>query len=625
MSQCVLGHGAVEKVQDLARKLKKSYLPARTVADSSSEIMDPAQLLDDAVLSSAALLPTAACLLIGNPEVLLQPALVSVFHFFLASPMYSLAAIDVSRTSRFVRQNSRAARPAAPSSGAIPETREADTLAASSPTIRGASGDQVGERHAQRSKADSFLHTRDFRRQRQTAARVPPSQEHVPASSNSRKQESFPRRPVGQRATASARAGKDRGTVDGELQGDGAGAQPFPAGVTAGHEARVADNAELFEGPKDRRLSFVGLSSMTEGDIAGPSGAISPGGSINVSTATAAAERLAAATSALPIVYSSEQYSKSATTYDTALFLHPSIAAIQQLQILASWIAREFRARLIQDAEAAAAAELISRHKRLLRKLKRQTSRAGGRRRRENVKSQPGPRKGRGNMSANAPARNARGYSAPCEGALPIPEHAAGIQNLLCILSLLGLVELQGPTKGILVQPAAEIVTSAAFMHVSVEAFTLELVASPAAFVFEASFEATRHSQKLHFRLGSERHVSTRLLRHPSLVAASDNIEDHLVGYFRHLRKHASKRIDTSGNGGLHSPSGEDPLAAFSKSYTQPGADVHRGLDTNAGSCWESASSRLNAPRQRLRGASESDELNRDRLTATVSPTGLFA
>ncbi|PHJ18297.1 amine-terminal region of a tm vesicle-mediated sorter, partial [Cystoisospora suis] len=46
--------------------------------------------------------------------------------------------------------------------------------------------------------------------------------------------------------------------------------------------------------------------------------------------------------------------SSSSTSYDAALFLHPCLAAVQQLNILASWMAGEFRRQQLQELESAA-------------------------------------------------------------------------------------------------------------------------------------------------------------------------------------------------------------------------------------------------------------------------------
>lgn len=44
----------------------------------------------------------------------------------------------------------------------------------------------------------------------------------------------------------------------------------------------------------------------------------------------------------------------SSTSYDAALFLHPCLAAVQQLNILASWMAGEFRRQQLQELESVA-------------------------------------------------------------------------------------------------------------------------------------------------------------------------------------------------------------------------------------------------------------------------------
>lgn len=604
MSRCVLGGGVVRKVQELAKNLEESCLPARIVSSSmsgnlaSTELVRTAELPKNAAVTSAALLPTAACLLIGNPEVLLQPALVSAFHFFLASPVYSLAAIDVSGTSPLVAQAKSALRASSSSSPTAFAPRGFRSLTVLRPFAWQTSGVRM---------------------------RAGASADRIPVAGGSRRlRRQISRQVVDQQAFAAAITAETNGT-NGKATNKGAyGASAHrPAGLAVARQARMANDVVPLNGVKGRKFSLAKPFSLADSgfEIA----AVSPGRDLNAAGKTPAFPRVAFSANADRAAYAHRQFFQSAVTYDTALFLHPSIAAVQQLHILASWIAREFGARLVQEAEAAATARQFSRHKRPMQ-TPAKASRACGQRRVGTVRRQQGFRKDPHLLPLSAAASSPPGYSTPGDTASSVFAGAAGTQNLLSVLSLLGLVEIQGDGKGVLMQPTAEIITSGAFMHVSVEAFTLELVSAAASFVFEASFEATRHSQRLHFRLGSDDYSSVRSLNDMSPAGGRQNSTEKqpgrggLMGMLK-----PSEELSPFASVGPQSLSeaDEDPHVGPTKWSAPPAQDYPPLASINSDTSRQTDTFQIRGSLQRTAADAYAERHHKDFFTATVRPASL--
>ncbi|KAL8454249.1 hypothetical protein Emed_000358 [Eimeria media] len=513
MSQCVMGQEAVERLKALAEKLETTYrspgmAEPNNVSEPSQEwagglLSSAARQLGGSVATSASLLPTAACLLIGNPAVLLQPRLVSVFHFFLASPMYALAPLGSFQTDVMRSSVSQPPQPRSQFSSVTEAPRNESATVQPVSLIREASdGSGVRESNAGRGPTE-HSYTQNSGEQRST----------VPLGSSSLRRESdFSVSEHGNSPSRRPLALADISVEDDETefatassQGNGISASPFHSRVVGKQAETGVDKVHTFrrrsESPWLSRLSDV----ANKDDAGLPTDAHSRGGHVDTGRGTGAMR------------HSSASLSTS--------------SAVQQLQVLASWIAREFRTRLIQEAETAAAARLISRSKRLVRKRRRQGVRAGVHREMAKSTAAAGPSHAAGGHETASGSKN---HLKGREGTKSRPNDAAGVQNLLSVLSLLGLVGLRSPLKGAIVDPSAEIVTSAAFMHVSVQAFTLELVAYPTKFIFEACIEASRHSQNLHFRVGSGRVMSAMPVS-SSFVTESEGEESSFEGMSPHL------------------------------------------------------------------------------------------
>ncbi|KAL8273864.1 hypothetical protein Esti_002187 [Eimeria stiedai] len=541
MSQCVVGQGAVERLKTLTEKLEETYRRGKAASHSASEpsqdwaatlLSSLACQFGDSVTTSASLLPTAACLLIGNPAVLLQPRLVSVFHFFLASPIYSLAPLDSSQTDVVHCPVSQVPQPRSQFPYVTEDPlKESAAVPPTTPISVTSDGNDARQSNADRVATDHSCSKNSWE-QRLTVPYGTPSLCHESDASVSKYPKSRTRRRL-TLAGISVENG-ERGFAAASSQREGVSALPFHSRVAVGNQDKTTCNKVQASKSKPEPPRFSSrLSSMADKGHSSLSAlAQSRGDSVTTDTGrdTGTTGRPSASVITASAVHTSDPHSVNAATYDAALFLHPSIAAVQQLQVLASWIAREFRTRLIQESEAAAAARVISRNKRMMRKQKRQIIRVGARRGMAKSAAAIGLSHAAGEHDT---ALGSMSHLKPCEGPRTFPSDAAGARNLLSILSLLGLVGLQSPFRGTVVHPPAEIVTSAAFMHVSVEAFTLELVAYPTAFVFEACIEASRHSQNLHFRVGSGRGMSTKPVSEPVVTgsesAASSSFSGKLV------------------------------------------------------------------------------------------------
>lgn len=595
MSKCVLGHETVGKVQALARKVEESCLltsiPSQSLPQHSTDVCSSIlssslTSLDDSVITSASLLPTAACLLLGNPAIRLQPALVSVFHFFLVSPIYSFTAIDQYRPKQLSSKDSPSARSAAPSKQ-LPGDAPGEPGVAESRPLHEASDEHGSQPVSSQVASDFSSHTNNLGGKRQMVGSFQAFKSHEPISNHSGISSLQRRSAIQSRSSVGTFS---RNGVAAPLQ-----REECPKQTTE----RTPEDVEPFGGLRESRLSFSGPLGTVGVDRAGFSGAESHD-DVNAAIAPEVAEFMGANLSPASDMHATEDYAGSANTYDTALFLQPSIAAIQQLHILAAWMAREFRARLIQEAEVASASHLASRHKRQAKKGKSGTTRVGRQGRRMG-----GTLHGSTKCTSEVPNRTddvnrTNGHLQSCKGELPVSPHASDIHDLLLILSLIGLVELETPIRGVLKQPAAEIVTSAAFMHASVEAFTLELLTPPAAFIFESCFEATRHAQKVHFRLGSERHqILARLPRDPLLETRKSAADPSREG-LRHTREKYSTEYGTA-----------DASIYPSSTYSKPEVDFHptprSGMPEN------------DAPWYRFNAHKNSDQLTNGKLTASVS------
>ncbi|KAL8425709.1 hypothetical protein Efla_003087 [Eimeria flavescens] len=530
MSQCVMGHGAVERLQAMARALEESFLLDKTSPDNvpskpqdraASLLENVAKRLDDTVTASASLLPTAACLLIGNPAVLLQPRLVSVLHFFLASPVLAPRERTSGRISS--PRGLQSCQASSPPLSVDAASEELPALSSRMSASGGRAGNRVHEGNSGQ-RTTIFSQRPSDRRQALGLGLSPETQNpqfrtshaHHPAGSFV----SGDSVPIGTDGEDLSAASPRRASASAWSRGDVA---------KCSQDKPAATGAPMFKWIRGAEPLFAGLTGTASANSRGqpaPSHSDANQPSVHAQTAERTNATVAGPS---PPVRTADLHTKDAATYDAALFLHPSIAAVQQLQVLASWIAREFRMRLIQEAEAAAGAKfLASKGKRLLKKPKRQRGRSAAQRaaalsNSNHPVSPHGPTK-----LGNATGEHGCGELNDALGSLNMD--AAGVQVVLSVLSHLGLVGLQDPSRGVLIYPSVEIVTSAAFMHVSIEALRLQLVASPAAFVFEACFEASRHSQNLHFRVGSEGFFSHMPIRESLGAAGLTEVSDLAPG-----------------------------------------------------------------------------------------------